>query len=238
VLDAQAQLNAPLSSRAWFSETQVYHSQRTWALAMKAFAVAIVVLPLLVHGSARAQDQNDLLGALAELRSIVNALPADISSPALRTATQWLADRPANPLFNAADVSPEYTRSLRRVAALLKGRPSPQVVADVTADLEAKVEHCRKLGIGMGGLVTVRVNTVRAGQPISNLRVQALLKIYEHVNGSEPRAFLRVSSPTQMDLEPGRYWVWALDPSTKTASERVLISVTGQKELVLDLTVP
>jgi hypothetical protein len=41
-----------------------------------------------------------------------------------------------------------------------------------------------------------------------------------------------------MDLEPGRYWVWALDESTQKTSERVLVRVTGQKELVLDLGAP
>jgi hypothetical protein len=41
---------------------------------------------------------------------------------------------------------------LRSAAALLKGRPSREVVDDVTAELEAKVEHCRTLGVPMGGL--------------------------------------------------------------------------------------
>ena len=205
---------------------------------MKAITVAAVALACLVHTQARAQDTNDVVGALNELQSAVNGLPAELSSPALRSASDWLIGRPKIATFDARAISSEYARSLRSAAALLKGRPSRAVVDDVTAELEAKVEHCRKLGVPMGGAVTLKVNTLRNGQAIGNLRVQALLKIYEHVNGSEPRSFLRVSSPTQMDLEPGRYWVWALDSSSKPASERILVRVTGQKELVLDLTIP
>src|SRR5262245_29721241 len=205
---------------------------------MRAIIVAAVALACVLQGQAHAQDKNDVVGALTELQSAVNGLPPELSSPALRSAADWLIGRPKIASFDPGGVSSEYTRTLRSAAALLKGRPSREVVDDVTAELEAKVEHCRKLGVPMGGAVTLKVNTLRSGQTISNLRVQALLKIYEHVNGSAPRSFLRVSSPTQMDLEPGRYWVWALDESTKKVSERVLVRVTGQKELVLDLTVP
>jgi hypothetical protein len=204
---------------------------------MKAITAAIA-LACLLHGQAYAQDTNDVVGALKELQSAVNALPADLASPALRSASDWLVGRTAIASFDPRVVSAEYARTLRSAAALLKGRPSRDIVNDVTAELEAKVEHCRKLGVPMGGAVTLTVNTLRNGQAIGNLRVQALLKIFEHVNGSEPRSFLRASSPTQMDLEPGRYWVWALDPSSKPASERILVRVTGQKELVLDLTIP
>jgi hypothetical protein len=204
---------------------------------MRAISVVVVALCLL-HGHAYAQDANDVLGALNELQSAVNGLPAELSSPALRTASDWLIARPKAASFDPRGISGEYARALRSAAALLKGRPSREVVDDVTAELEAKVEHCRTLGVPMGGAVTLKVNTLRNGQTIGNLRVKALLKIYEHVQGSEPRSFLRVSSPTQMDLEPGRYWVWALDESTQKTSERVLVRVTGQKELVLDLGAP
>ena len=50
--------------------------------------------------------------------------------------------------------------------------------------------------------------------------------------------FFRPSSPTEMELEPGRYWVWAVDPVTGRMSERVLVPVTGQKELLFDLDIP
>jgi hypothetical protein len=140
--------------------------------------------------------------------------------------------------FNPADVSAEYARSLQRAAELLKQQPVLEVIEDVTAELEAKVEHCRKVGVGMGGQVNLKVITVRAGKPESNWHVRALLKFYERLKEAEPRPFLRASSPTEMALEPGRYWVWAFHPVTGRTSERVLVPVTGQKELLLDLPVP
>jgi hypothetical protein len=225
---------------------------------MRACTAVVLALVWFLQGQAQAQnDTDELVAALADLQSAVNALPADLSSDNLRgdTARLTSAARSARNLpFNPA----EYTRSLRSAAELLKGSPSRTVVEDVTVDLDAKTEHSMRASSAtsssgppggttgttgaappkIGGLVTLTVNTLRNGQPISNLRVQALLKLYEHVQGSEPRTFLRVSSPTQMDLEPGRYWVWALDPSTSQTSQRVLVTVLGSNELVLDLTVP
>ena len=208
---------------------------------MKVFPVVALALAVVLQDDARAQvsprDVN-LTTVLTELRSAVNALPSGLQSLRLRTAAQWLVERPSVASFNPSDVSAEYTRSLQLAAELLKQQPSREVVEDVTAELEAKVEHCRKLGIGMGGLVTLSVNTVRGGKPVKYWRVQALLKLYERLKSSEPRTFLRVSTPTEMELEPGRYWVWALDPATGKTSERVLVVVAGQRKLEFDLTIP
>jgi hypothetical protein len=208
---------------------------------MKVFPVVALAFAVLLQDDARAQVSPravSLTTALTELRSSVNALPPDLQSQRLRVAAQWLAERPSVASFTPSDVSAEYARSLQFAAELLKQQPSREVVEDVTAELEAKVEHCRKLGIGMGGLVTLSVNTVRRGEPVKYWRVQALLKLYERLKNSEPRTFLRVSTPTEMELEPGRYWVWALDPTTGKRSERVLVVVTGQKKLEFDLTIP
>jgi hypothetical protein len=208
---------------------------------MKRYSILAVALAITLHSEATAQPSTttvDLITALARLRAAVSALPSPLQSPRLRSATQWLVDRPNVSTFNPADVSAEYARSLERAAELLKEQPTADVIEDVTAELEAKVEHCRKLGIGMGGLVTLKVNTLRGGKAVSNWRVQALLKFYERLAGTQPRVFFRPSSPTEMELEPGRYWVWAVDPGTGRMSERVLVPVTGQKELLFDLDIP
>ena len=126
---------------------------------------------------------------------------------------------------------------MRRAADLLKGKPSKEVIEDVTSELEAKVDHCRAVGIGMGGTVILKINTLRAGKPVPNLRVQAMLKIFERLENAAPRNSARVSSPAEMTLEPGRYWLWAVDEATGAKSERVLHAVTGQKELLVDLTI-
>jgi hypothetical protein len=175
---------------------------------------------------------------LADVRSAVAALPPDLQSDRLRQAAEWLANQPSRPGFKASEISIEYTRSLLAAAGLLRQLPIREVVDDVTEDLEAKVDHCRALGVSMGGQVTLRVNTLRAAAPVSNWRVQALPKLYERVQGTAPRQFLRVSTPTEMALEPGRYWVWAHDPVSGRTSERVLVRVAGKQQLQLDLIIP
>jgi hypothetical protein len=109
---------------------------------------------------------------------------------------------------------------------------------DVAADLEAKVEHCRLLGIGMGGSVLLKVNTRRGPQTVGDWQVVYLLKVYEHVKGATPTVFPTLSTPTEAPLEPGRYWLWARDPSTGRTSERALVRVFGRSQLDVDLPVP
>ena len=206
-------------------------------MRVRAFVILALVLSLAGTASAQAPVP-PVTQVLADLRSAVAALPPELRSDRLSEAVTWLANQPSRPGFNATDISLEYTQSLLASAGLLKQLPIAEVVADVTADLEAKVEHCRKLGVGMGGQVTLRVNTLRAAAPVGNWRVQALPKIYERVQGTTPRQFLRVSTPTEMALPPGRYWVWANDPASGATSERVLVRVSGQQVLQLDLTIP
>jgi hypothetical protein len=203
------------------------------------FLLATLPLAFTVEGAAQATAPvPSVAQVLADLRTTVAALPKELQSERLHQAVDWLANQPSRPGFTAADISIEYTQSLLAAAGLLRQLPLREVVDDVTADLEAKVEHCRALGVSMGGRVTVRVNTIRAAAPVSNWRVNALPKLYERVQGTTPRQFLRVSTPTEMALEPGRYWVWAHDPTTGQTSERVLVRVAGAQSLQLDLVIP
>jgi hypothetical protein len=206
---------------------------------MRVRLFVILALALAIEGAAQAPPPvPPVAQVLADLRSAVAALPADLRSDRLLQATDWLANQPSRPGFTASDISTEYTQSLLAAAGLLRQLPVRDVVDDVTADLEAKVDHCRALGVSMGGKVTVRVNTIRAAAPVSNWRVQALPKLFERVKGTTPRQFLRVSTPTEMALEPGRYWVWAQDPTSGKTSERLLVRVAGAETLQLDLTIP
>ena len=203
--------------------------------------LVFVMLALVLSSESAAQTTAPVppvAQVLADLRSAVVALPRELQSDRLRQAVDWLADQPFRPGFNPSEISIEYTRSLLAATGLLRQLPIRDVVDDVTADLEAKVDHCRALGVSMGGQVTLRVNTLRAAAPVSNWRVQALPKLYERVQGTSPRQFLRVSTPTEMALEPGRYWVWAQDPVSGRTSERVLVRVAGKQQLQLDLIIP
>ena len=76
-------------------------------------------------------------------------------------------------------------------------------------DLEAKVDHCRRLKIGMGGTVILRVNTRRDGVDVKNLEVQDIPKFFEFVKGATATSFPGASSPVEKPVAPGRYVLWA-----------------------------
>ena len=217
---------------SWRAISRVYHSSN-----MKTGFIAVVLLTLIAPPTPHAQVRADELSqAVGQLLIAVDDLPPAVRPPQLAEAAQWLSRRVAS--TNPDQVSEDYLRSLRHAADLLKGKPSKDVIDDVTSELQAKVEHCRALGIGMGGTVTLKINTLRAGKPVPNLRVQALLKIFERLENIPPRNSARVSSPAEMTLDPGRYWLWAVDEATGAKSERVLHAVIGQKALLIDLTIP
>ena len=197
--------------------------------------LVVAAIMLGIPGSAAAQvTRNQLALALAQLQRAVDGLGAQ--RPArLVEAAQWLQRRGAT--ADASRVSPEYVRALNTAATLLTVTPTPLIIEDVTEDLEAKVEHCRRLGIDMGGSVLLRVNTRRGAQTIGNWQVFYLLKIYER-SSTSPAAFPTLSSPTATRLDPGRYWIWARDPTTGRTSERTLVRVSGKEEFGVDLPVP
>jgi hypothetical protein len=196
--------------------------------------ILVVTLPR-VSNAQVAPQRPDLASAVSALARSSAALSENLRSPQLQDAVQWLQNNVAK--TNPENVSPEYVRSLERAASVLSGKPNAAAVDDVTRELEAKVQHCRSLGVGMGGSVALRVNTRRAGQVVSDWQVLYLLKFDDWLR-TPPRNFPRVSSPTEMTVEPGRYWVWGRDPSTGRTGERVLVEVAGRKELALDLPVP
>ena len=148
--------------------------------------------------------------AIGQLNLAVRALPPVAALPRIQAAVTWLSERAEK--TDPANVSQEYVRSLQQAAELLRTDRRSVVADDVADELEAKVEHCRALGIDMGGSVLLSVNTRRGAQTVRDWQVFYLLKIYEHVKGAAPTVFPSLSTPTQSALEPGRYWLWARDP--------------------------
>jgi hypothetical protein len=178
----------------------------------------------------------DMRAALAELRAVVNGLPERVRTMRLDAAVRWFEDK--LPESHAEMITEDYAAAFRRAAQLLKRLPLPEVVEDVTDELETKLAHCRALKIGMGGSIAVKVNTRKRSEVASNWQVFYLLKIYERTGDVAPGLFPCWSSPAEASIEPGRYWMWARDPSTGKTSERVLIKAAGQKEMVVDIGVP
>jgi hypothetical protein len=213
---------------------------------MKAILIAVAVLAIIISGEAGAQTRaqaEDVRLALRDLRAAIDALPANLRSQRLQRATDWLVGKamtlPGVPQdsTNPADVSDEYVRTLQRAAELLRQQRTAAVVEDVTLELEAKVEHCRRLGIGMGGTVLLKVNTQRDGVVVRNLDVKYLVKFFEFVTGATAASFPGESSPVEKDVPPGRYLIWASNPTTGQTSARKLVDVFGQKEIVVSLPV-
>jgi hypothetical protein len=193
----------------------------------------LLALPLHAAGQVRASELQETVAALFR---VAESVPPILKPPGLTPAVTWMISNIEK--SDPSAVSQEYLESLRRAADLLKGSRDQRLILDVTSELEAKVEHCRVLGVGMGGSVLMRVNTRRHAQSVGDWQVQYLLKIYEHIASATPLTFPRLSTPTETRVEPGRYWVWARDPATGRTSERVLVRVVGQPELAVDLFVP
>jgi hypothetical protein len=202
---------------------------------VKSVLIAAIV-SLSAPGAAAAQvDRDQLRLALVQLQRAVDGLGP--SRPArLVAAVRWLQGRVAN--TDPSQVSPDYLRTLTNAATLLAATPLPGLIEDITEELEAKVDHCRDLGIGMGGSVVVRVSTRRGSETVGNWQVLYLLKIYERASGVSPITFATLSTPAETRLSPGRYWIWARDPATGRLSERALFRISGKQEFRLDLPVP
>jgi hypothetical protein len=197
----------------------------------------VIVLVLTLPGVSGAQVRRaDLEQALGRLQLAVRAMAPVAALSRIQTAVAWLSDRAKT--SDPGQISTEYVRSLHQLAELLRTEPRSEVADDVAEELEAKVEHCRRLGIGMGGTVVLQVNTRRGKETVGDWQVFYMLKVYEHLKGAAPTAFPSLSSPTQSGLEPGRYWLWARDPSTGRTSDRALLRVVGQRQLLVDLPIP
>ena len=206
---------------------------------MKGFLLAVALLAAGIPHDVGGQDRlaaTQLKTALADLdRLVPRPQAARPGSDRLRASVDWLNRNYEK--TNPDNVTDEYVRTLQRAGKLLSDQPTAEMIEDVTRDLEAKVDHCKRLSIGMGGSVRLRVNTVRAAQTVSDWQVLYLLKFDEWLK-TPPRNFPRMSSPTETSVEPGRYWIWARDPATGKTSQPVLAEVAGQPALVLDLPVP
>jgi hypothetical protein len=202
----------------------------------KCFALAVALMLALPDVANAQVRRTDLNLALGQLGLAVRTLPPVAALSRIQAAVTWLTGRAET--SDPAQVSKEYVRSLEQIAELLRLDRRSAVMDDVAAELEAKVEHCRSLGIGMGGSVQLRVNTRRGPQTVGDWQVVYLLKVYEHVKGATPTVFPSLSTPTEASLEPGRYWLWARDPSTGRTSERALVRVLGRSQLDVDLPVP
>jgi hypothetical protein len=198
--------------------------------------VTTLAIPALAGSQPPPDAFRNLRTALVNLQEAIASFEPGDTRSRMNADVQWLLDR--YPQTELGAVTEPYVRSLQRAAELLNSRPTNEAIADIAADLQAKREHCRELKIGMGGTVMLRINPRRGPADVRDWQVLYLLKIYEWVPGVAPLNFPRLSTPTEMALEPGRYWIWARNPTNGTLSGRLLVKAAGQRELTIDLVVP
>jgi len=132
---------------------------------MTRVLVALALVLGTTHAAAAQTTRDELTAALTRLQRAIDAL--DRTRPAeLVEAIQWL--RSSLPRTDPSQVSTAYLRTLTNAATLLERSPSANLIDDITDELEAKVDHCRTLGIGMGGSVQLRVNTRRGSTSVNS----------------------------------------------------------------------
>ena len=209
--------------------------------------LTVVVSVALTGAASHAQQvttQDELRRTTEALYQAAVAARTTTTPSMLISSATWLRDSVrqlaswTGPLTRASDVSPEYLQSLKTAGDLLKRGVPTQVQVAIADDLEAKVDHCRALNIGMGGTILLKVNTRRGAGTVGNLQVKYLLKFYEAIDAAQPGTFPRLSSPTETVLAPGLYWIWAVDPASGRSSGRTLVRAAGQRQLVVDVPVP
>src|ERR1700737_3952814 len=106
----------------------------------------------------------------------------------------------------------------------------------VLDDLYLKVNACLLNGGKAVGSVSVIVHTKKSGIEVPNLRVVCMAKILRLYPHYSPTAFPQLSSPTQWELAPGNYIMWAENPETGQKTSTQEIPVDRNQEC--DLAVP
>ena len=190
---------------------------------------------------------------LTRIRSAAARIASTTGDPRLREAAgraekavTRMSDRWAFAPPGGNTGSPEYTARINEVESLLAelaqrggNSGSVAVMEAIAEDLETKLAHCIATKEPLGGVVRVRVHTRRAGSEVSNWRVFFAPKIFESMADKAADAFPRFSSPTEIEVVPGRYLLWARNPESNAMSERATVRIGGTKEtMAIDLAVP
>jgi len=186
---------------------------------------------------------------LFSLRDRLQSIPQKMPAPdARQIATSALAD--VNFMIQGwtrgSKVPPEYSASLRLCLKLLdraleseQEGPAFFALQAAADDLHIKADHCRKSGVGLGGMVTVVVRTRKGGREQRDLQVLYLPKLMEVVKDAQPDQFPKFSSPTSHVLAPGRYVMWTREPQTNMTGARTIVRIgDGNKTAEWDLPVP
>jgi hypothetical protein len=104
------------------------------------------------------------------------------------------------------------------------------------ADIYLKVNACLMNGGKAVDSVSVTVHTKKSGVEVQNLRIMCMAKILRLYHNYSPTEFPQLSSPTNWQLAPGNYLMWAENPGTGEKSTMQEIPIDRNQEC--DLAVP
>jgi hypothetical protein len=188
---------------------------------------------------------------LAHYDQGVSVLTKNLNNPILKQKASMLDDallryRPTKLEWQHMKIADDYLPQLKKDSEVLNTALhliSNKISIDSFADLGPalddmyfKVNACLlNNGIAVGS-VSVKVHTKRSGVEVSNWRVFYMAKILLLYSGPSPTVFPQLSSPTQWELAPGNYIMWAEDPDTAKKSVKQEIPVDRNQEC--DLAVP
>jgi hypothetical protein len=198
-------------------------------------AVEAPVVPQVAEGLRR----------LARLLASISSEAPDIIRPRdrarvtlgslLELSASWPAESPMPYRRNVATLAATVGEALAEPSR----RALPSVLEALADDLEAKLEHCQASGGKLGGAVRVLVRTRDPRQEVRDWQVLYLPKIQEASPSATPGVFPELSSPTNEQLVPGRYVLWARNPFTGQSGDRQIFKVgEGRAGLTLELPVP
>jgi hypothetical protein len=186
---------------------------------------------------------------LFNLRDRLQRIPQKLPAPDSRQiAASSLAD--VNFMIQGwtpgSKVPPEYSTSLRLSLRLLdlaleseQEGPAFSFLQAAADDLHIKAQHCRKSGVGLGGMVTVMIRTRNGDREQRNLQVLYMPKMMEVVKDAQPDQFPKYSSPTSHVLPPGRYLMWTREPQSNMLGARIIVRIgDGSKTAEWDIPVP
>lgn len=186
---------------------------------------------------------------LFNLRDHLQRIPQKLSAPdARQIAASALAD--VNFMIRGwtpgSKVPAEYSTSLRMSLQLLdlalKSEEEGHAFSALQAaadDLHIKAEHCRKSGVGLGGMVVVVVRTRSGDREQRNLQVLYMPRLMEVVKDTQPDQFPKLSSPTSHILPPGRYLMWTREPQSNMLGARTIVRIgDGSKTAEWNLPAP
>jgi hypothetical protein len=177
---------------------------------------------------ATASERQVLLGTLTELQSVMHEPPGPLP-PNFREAVgavRWLRSLASRWQPREEGESKGLNDSLQLILTALKfiyWGEHPKIVPlrreVLFDDLIIKSQHCRQMGLTTPA--GVEVKTKQQGlQEVSGLEVWYLEKFLASDPKAQPHRLNGFSSPIRQGMVPGRYVMWAKDPTKGTNGKK------------------